>query len=96
MTQGRRSGRRRQRGKPVQLICFIWAKSESVALRKKTLTSGHLLMHVREGSFHHYSPDVAAIMDCCLARGPLMKESFSSCAPLRETQPRLGRRVWRS
>lgn len=76
MTQVQRSGRRRRRGKPVQLL-----KCESVAFLKNFLKFSHSLACVREGSLHHYK---AAIMDCCLARGPLMKEAFSSCAPLRE------------
>lgn len=70
-------------------------------VKEKTFTSlqetaflniSHSLVCFREGSSHHYE---GAIMGCCLAQGPLMKESFSSCAPLRETQPCFSHRIQR-
>lgn len=72
MMRGQRSGRRRQRGKPVQLFNF----SEGEHSHFKLINNSHLLVYFREDSSHHCGPDVAAIIDCCLAQGPSYKRVF--------------------
>lgn len=62
MMDARRSSGRRRKGKPL----WLFKVKKQKCKKEGAFFSG-------EGRLHHYE---AAIMDCCLAGGPLMKRGF--------------------